>query len=210
MAGLSQLHYTEYKNYKTTKGDRIMNNKQLVWNKKAMPHSGWAFVSSELLNKNDEDHICDACGINCIRTVFTLHHKAYGYIEVGCECAGKLTEKANEMKDKNKGMKNRAKRFDSYLKGEELESAKRTDTCVVETYTYKGKKIWWIRGNTTSKCSRKIEGKNTFLSVTISKKDTSCNSMNEIGFDMFDLSDNEVLSKYKSAKIEASNKKSRA
>jgi hypothetical protein len=59
-----------------------------VWNKLGIPRTDWTYLAEDDLG--DRSGSCGMCGTR-IRYVVTVIHKEYGELEVGRQCAGKLT-----------------------------------------------------------------------------------------------------------------------
>jgi hypothetical protein len=74
------------------------------WNRKDVPHKGWANVGCEDLG--EATHTCDMCGKEEIRYVHTMYHpEATDYFKVGCVCAENMTNDYITAKDQLKQMK---------------------------------------------------------------------------------------------------------
>ena len=59
------------------------------WNKPGIPHSGWSYIG--VFDLGEPTGNCGMCN-NSIRYVHTVNHAEYGELEVGVQCAEKMTD----------------------------------------------------------------------------------------------------------------------
>lgn len=87
------------------------------WN---APLSGWECESISDVKEDDFDAplaCCDLCGCSQVRYVHSMRHPQYFEpVDVGCECAGVMEGNELAARDRDRRMKNRAKRKRNYLK----------------------------------------------------------------------------------------------
>lgn len=75
-----------------------------------MPTAGWEYIGEDDLG--DLIGSCDYCG-SSLRYAHSIFHAKWGYIEVGCLCADKLTNtiEASEYEEKRRKLATRLRRF---------------------------------------------------------------------------------------------------
>lgn len=79
---------------------------EYFWSQKGIPHKGWTHIEVyDHLQLCDEYFICEMCGYERVRYVHVLYHEEYGYISVGCVCAGKMVGDIEYAKGEEKRFK---------------------------------------------------------------------------------------------------------
>jgi hypothetical protein len=86
------------------------------WGDRAFPKRGWHHEGVSDLG--EAYATCDMCGYSPIRYLHCLSHKGQDMIEVGCVCAGKLTEDVAGAEALEDALKNRAARRNNWLRRE--------------------------------------------------------------------------------------------
>lgn len=93
------------------------------WDRAKIPHKGWKYIGIEDLGENTlpKDEIpyeqCEMCGNERIRFVHILVHPEFKEkIRVGCKCATKMIENYADPEKKERDLKNRTKRRESFLR----------------------------------------------------------------------------------------------
>lgn len=77
-----------------------------AWN---APLENWRCV--ELIDGEDADFVCELCGYESVRYIHVMEHDAYfEKLYVGCICAGVMEGDVLAAKERDRKMKNRAKR----------------------------------------------------------------------------------------------------
>lgn len=77
-----------------------------AWN---APLENWRCV--ELIDGEDADFACELCGYESVRYIYVMEHDAYfEKLYVGCICAGVMEGDMLAAKERDRKMKNRAKR----------------------------------------------------------------------------------------------------
>lgn len=85
------------------------------WDKKGLPHKGWAYLGSE--DFEDDYQICEMCGKTNIRYIHYLkHEETEEPIKVGCECASKLCDEYVDFQQHERDLRNKFNRKKNYLK----------------------------------------------------------------------------------------------
>lgn len=90
------------------------------WNHPGVPHKGWTYLGAQ--DTGSADHTCEMCGQKNIRFVHTVEHPEHEALEVGCDCAEKMSEDYVTPKDRQKRAQktaNRARREAKALAEEE-------------------------------------------------------------------------------------------
>ena len=129
------------------------------WN---APLSGWGCISCiDVLDHEDSDSVaffkCELCGCEQVRYIHLMHHKEYFEdISVGCVCAGIMEVNLMAAKERDRKMKNRAKRKSNFIKHEWHRDWRHSWSRV---YRYQELRIF--------------DGRNGFYSVTCSNQSTS-------------------------------------
>ena len=93
------------------------------WDKLGIPHKGWRYV--DVVDTEKADQICQMCSREDIRYVHTITHKDYPTkLEVGCICAGKMTQDYELPKLRERALRNKTDRKTRWLKRKWRYSAK--------------------------------------------------------------------------------------
>lgn len=118
------------------------------WKKPGVPHKGWTEIGivdlGEKAMPGDEIEYeqCEMCGQDKIRYVHILTHPEYeGTIQVGCDCAMRMTEGYFHSDRKERELRNRVNRKRNFMKQEWRINSK-TGNLVLR---YKGENITIMR-----------------------------------------------------------------
>jgi hypothetical protein len=84
-----------------------------LWNAPGVPHKGW--YCAEVIDLEEAVHTCQMCGKEEIRYVHVMAHKSHSELQVGCICAEKMSEDSVGPKEREKNLRNRAKRRTNWL-----------------------------------------------------------------------------------------------
>lgn len=85
-----------------------------LWDQPGVPHSGWECTGVDDLGV--PDWTCEMCGYPEVRYVHFMEHDEYpAMLGVGCVCAGKMETFPLEAKRRDRQMRNRARRKESWL-----------------------------------------------------------------------------------------------
>ena len=91
-----------------------MNDKNL-WNQPGIPHKGWECVEMIDLGPDSQED-CQMCGKENIRYVHVMKHENYGKIlDVGCICAGKMTNDYEGSRQRDQAFRNKISRRNKWL-----------------------------------------------------------------------------------------------
>ena len=84
------------------------------WSQPGVPHRGWTCVLVDDLG--DLGSICEMCEVQEIRYVHHMQHPDYpDELEVGCVCAGHMEENYERPQQRERNLKNAARRRQSWL-----------------------------------------------------------------------------------------------
>ena len=86
------------------------------WDQPGIPHRGWTYIDVEDVFPVLEE--CEMCGYPELRYVHILRHPEYGTIRVGCVCAKALLQGYADPAAREKTLKNRGKRLETFCKRE--------------------------------------------------------------------------------------------
>lgn len=87
---------------------------QNLWKREDVPKTGWFFTGFTDLGAPCA--VCQMCGHQIIRYVHHMHHPAYGSIDAGCVCAGKMEGDIEAAKQREREAKNKAARRENFQK----------------------------------------------------------------------------------------------
>ncbi len=107
------------------------------WDRKDVPHKGWACVDCyDLCADGEEDYAtCEMCGQERIRYVHVMRHETFSEeLKVGCVCAEKMTDDYVGHKNREKVLRNQSGRRKNWLKRNWRISAKGNDFLNVDGY----------------------------------------------------------------------------
>ncbi len=77
--------------------------------KMGAPVSGWVCI--EMIDEELPTFVCELCGCEKVRFVHVMHHEDFPIdLKVGCICAGIMEDNILAAKERDRKMKNRAKR----------------------------------------------------------------------------------------------------
>lgn len=85
-----------------------------LWKRDDVPKTGW--VCQGVTDLGGPYGICQMCGYQIIRYVHHMFHPAYGHIDAGCICAGKMEGNIEAAKQREQEAKNKASRRESFKK----------------------------------------------------------------------------------------------
>jgi hypothetical protein len=100
------------------------------WDQPGVPHKGWRCVGVYDVREDgstpDEAAYatCEMCGREKIRFVHTMEHDQHQPLDVGCVCAGKMSDDYAGAEHREAAMKNRAARRSKWLTRKWRHSAK--------------------------------------------------------------------------------------
>lgn len=101
------------------------------WDRAGIPQKGWKHLRIEDLRDSiSEGQViryeeCEMCKNTRIRFVHVLKHQEYPYeLRVGCECAEKMTDSYNDVRKKEREIRNRSNRRMVFLNREWLQNQK--------------------------------------------------------------------------------------
>src|SRR5262245_28940109 len=84
------------------------------WSQPGVPHKGWTCV--EIYDRDDDLQACEMCESAMVRYAHVMSHELYPErIEVGCICAGRMSEDPVGAEQRETNFKNRAKRRAKWL-----------------------------------------------------------------------------------------------
>ncbi len=78
------------------------------WKRSDVPHEGW--VCTGITDLGKPSAVCGMCSIQTIRYVHHMHHPAYGNLDVGCDCAGRMEGNLERARAREREFKNLAAR----------------------------------------------------------------------------------------------------
>jgi len=78
------------------------------WDRPGVPQKGWTLVAVDDLG--EAEHTCQMCGNEQVRFVHTVEHPKSDSLEVGCVCAGHMTNNYVTSKKVERELKSRAAR----------------------------------------------------------------------------------------------------
>lgn len=84
-----------------------------LWKRDDVPKTGW--VCEGVTDLGAPDGICQMCGYQIIRYVHHMYHSAWGHIDAGCICAGKMEGNIDAAKQREREMKNKSHRKEKFL-----------------------------------------------------------------------------------------------
>lgn len=85
-----------------------------LWRRNDVPHKGWVRVDMRDLGEPTET--CEMCEVQLIRFVHIMHHSDYPRnLEVGCICAGNMSEDMEGARQDEKQFKALVRRKENFL-----------------------------------------------------------------------------------------------
>lgn len=91
-----------------------LKDSENLWKRDDVPKSGW--VCQGVTDLGAPVGICQMCGYQVIRYVHHMYHENYGYLDAGCICAGKMEGNIDAAKQREREIKNKAQRRESFQK----------------------------------------------------------------------------------------------
>jgi len=79
------------------------------WNQPEVPHKGWTCFDVVDLGY-EEYKSCQMCGNETVRFLHYMKHAEHPFLEVGCICAEKMSGDYVEPRNRERALRNRAKR----------------------------------------------------------------------------------------------------
>ena len=91
-----------------------LNDADNLWKRDDVPHSGW--VCTGVTDLGSPCGICEMCGHQIIRYAHHMVHPQYHPLTAGCVCAGRLEGDPEAARKRERDLKNRLSRRDSFLR----------------------------------------------------------------------------------------------
>lgn len=85
-----------------------------LWKRDDIPHTGWYCVG--ITDLGSPCGVCEMCGYQIIRYVHHMIHPAYGQLNVGCICAGKMEGDIAAAKKREQDFKSKQTRRENFQK----------------------------------------------------------------------------------------------
>ncbi len=87
-----------------------------LWRRDDVPHSGW--ICTGFTDLGAPVGVCEMCGHQIIRYAHHMVHPQYRPIVAGCYCAGRMEGNVEAARERERDLKNRLARQESFLKRE--------------------------------------------------------------------------------------------
>ncbi|MBO7217265.1 MAG: ATP-binding domain-containing protein, partial [Clostridia bacterium] len=84
-----------------------------LWNRPDVPKTGWICIG--VTDLGAPAGVCQMCGHQIIRYVHHMKHPQYGFLDVGCICAGKMEGDIEKAKQRENDFKNKEARRESFM-----------------------------------------------------------------------------------------------
>jgi len=97
-----------------------------LWQQEGVPHKGWTCFDMVDLGMGNYES-CGMCGNERIRFVHYMRHDEHESVQVGCVCAEKMSGDYLNPKQRERDLRNRAKRRQTWSKQEWFVSKKGND-----------------------------------------------------------------------------------
>ena len=91
-----------------------LNDADNLWKRDDVPHSGW--VCTGVTDLGSPCGICEMCGHQIIRYAHHMVHPQYRPLTAGCVCAGRMEGDPEAARKRERDLKNRLSRRDSFLR----------------------------------------------------------------------------------------------
>lgn len=91
-----------------------LEDSENLWKRDDVPKSGW--ICQGVTDLGAPVGICQMCGYQIIRYVHHMYHENYGNINAGCICAGKMEGNIDAAKLRERDIKSKAQRRESFQK----------------------------------------------------------------------------------------------
>lgn len=91
-----------------------LNDSENLWKRDDVPHSGWTCTG--VTDLGSPCGICEMCGHQIIRYAHHMVHPHYHPLVAGCICAGKMEGNMDAAKQRERDLKNRMARKESFLR----------------------------------------------------------------------------------------------
>lgn len=111
-SGTVTVQENEFENDSPISQDEIHSADNL-WKREDVPHSGWACTGVSDLGCPCKT--CEMCGRQIIRYVHHMVHPHFHALGVGCVCAGKMEGDIDAARNRERDLKNRQSRLDSFI-----------------------------------------------------------------------------------------------